>query len=189
MTGKHDDSLEDIDVVIEEEFTEDSQVGDKYQSKIDKLTVKLKDCEVSKEEYLLGWQKAQADFINYKKNNASVFSDAKDASLIEFVESILPILDSFEMALSGQFDEGFKKWLTGFEYIRQQFSKTLTEHGVGEMNPMNELFSPELHEAIEEVVTSNEEDDGKIAQVILKGYKTSKRIIRAPQVKVYKYSK
>ena len=188
MTQKHDDSLEDNDIVIEEEFTEDSQVGQKYLNKIDKLNKKLKEAEASKEEYLNGWQRTQADFINYKKNNTSLFNEAKEASLIEFVESILPILDSFEMALSGNFDESFKKWLTGFEYIRQQFSKTLVEHGVEEMNPLDLNFSPEQHEAIEEILTDNLALDNMVAQVVLKGYRTQKRIIRAPQVKVYKYA-
>ena len=189
MVQKHDDSFDENDIVIEEDFSEDSGVDKKYQSKIEKLSIKIKDCESLKEEYLLGWQRAQADFINYKKNNNSVFSDAKNVSLIEFVESILPILDSFEMALAGQFDESFKKWLTGFEYVKQQFTKVLAEHGVEEINSTDQLFNPQLHEAIEEIETSEKDKDGKIAQVVLKGYKTSKRIIRAPQVKVYKYTK
>jgi len=189
MPKHHDTQSGDTDIVIEEEFTEDSQVGDKYQQKIKTLKDKLAKCQSEKQEYLDGWQRAQADFINYKKNNDSIFVQAKEISTIDVVESLLPILDSFDMALSGNFDESFKKWLTGFEYVQMQFKKVLEQYDVQEMYPLNEPFSPELHEAIEEVVTQDKSQDHTIAQVVLKGYRTPKRIIRAAQVKVYKYEK
>jgi molecular chaperone GrpE len=177
------------DIVIEEEFTEDSQVGDKYAKKISALKEKLEKCQTEKDEYLQGWQRAQADFINYKKNNESLFLQAKESSSIDMVESLLPILDSFEMALAGTFDESFKRWLTGFEYVHAQLKRVLEDNGIEEMNPIGQTFSPELHEAIGEVPTDDESLDHTVAQVILKGYKTGKRTIRAAQVKVYKFGK
>lgn len=186
MTKKHH---EPDDIIIEEEFSEDSHVGEDYQKKIKSLKEKLEKCQSEKEEYLSGWQRAQADFINYKKQNDSVFAQAKESSTISIVESLLPILDSFEMALAGNFDESFKKWLTGFEYVHQQFKRVLEEYGVLEINPINQVFSPEEHEALEEISTDDEGLDHTVAQVILKGYKTPSRIIRAASVKVYKFQK
>ncbi|MEN9921064.1 MAG: hypothetical protein RLZZ517_42 [Candidatus Parcubacteria bacterium] len=187
MTKKHQDTTDDI--ILEEEFSEDSHVGQDYQKKIKTLKEKLDKCQSEKEEYLSGWQRAQADFINYKKQNESIFTQAKDSSTISIVESLLPILDSFDMALAGNFDDSFKKWLTGFEYVHQQFKRVLEEYGVTEINPLNQAFSPEEHEAIEEVSTDDETLDHTVAQVILKGYRTPSRIIRAASVKVYKYEK
>lgn len=184
--NKHDEPSGDSDIIIEEEFNEDSGVGHSYQKKIDTLQKNLKKCQSEKTEYLDGWQRAQAEFVNYKKNNANIFEHAKDASIQEIVESLLPVLDSFDMALSGTYDDSFKKWLTGFEYVHTQLKKILEQYDVTEMNPMGEEFCPEFHEASEEVETLKQDDDGKIAQVVLKGYQTPKRIIRAPQVKVYK---
>lgn len=189
MNKKNQDQDTNEDVIIEEEYTEDSQLGEKYIKKIHDLKEKVEKCQKEKEDYLQGWQRAQADFINYKKQNESIFTQAKESSTIELVESLLPILDSFDMALAGTFDDSFKKWLTGFEYVHQQFKKVLEENNIEEINPVNELFSPEFHEAIEEVSTDDESLDHKVAHVILKGYKTPKRIIRAAQVKVYKYEK
>lgn len=189
MNKKNQDQDTTEDIVIEEEYTEDSQVGKKYEKKIKTLKEDIATCQKDKEEYLQGWQRTQADFINYKKQNESIFTQAKESSTIDLAESLLPILDSFDMALVGEFDDSFKKWLTGFEYIHQQFKRVLEENNITEINPLNESFSPEFHEAIEEVLTDDESLDHKIAQVILKGYKTSKRIIRAAQVKVYKYEK
>lgn len=187
--SKKGDIGTDEDIVIEEEYTEDSQVGEKFQKKIRTLSDKLEVCQKEKEEYLLGWQRAQADFVNYKKNNESLFTEAKERASINMVESLLPILDSFEMALTGNFDDSFKKWLTGFEYVHQQFKRVIEESGVEEINPLGQPFSPQEHEAIEEVLTDNESLDHTVAHVILKGYKISKRIIRAAQVKVYKFEK
>lgn len=187
---KHiDDMHEDDDIIVEEEFSEDSRVGDKYDKKIAALKDKLEKCQADKEEYLQGWQRAQADFVNYKKNNASVYAEAKSAALTEFVESLLPALDSFEMALGGTFDESFKRWLTGFEYVHAQLKRVLEENGVTELNPIGQPFSPQEHEAVEEVPTSDEKQDHTVAHVILKGYKAGSRIIRAAQVKVYKFEK
>lgn len=188
MTKKNQNHTED-DIIIEEEFNEDSQTGEKYEKKIETLKTNLQKCRDEKQNYLEGWQRAQADFINYKKQNESIFTQAKESSTLELVESLLPILDSFEMALTGNFDDSFKKWLTGFEYVHQQFKRVLEENNIQEINPLNQDFSPESHEAIEEVLTDNKSLDNKVAHVILKGYKTPKRIIRAAQVKVYKYEK
>lgn len=187
MTKKHQEDSDDI--IIEEELSEDSHIGGDYQKKIQSLKEKLNKCQSEKEEYLAGWQRAQADFINFKKQNESIFTQAKESSTISMVESLLPILDSFDMALAGNFDDSFKKWLTGFEYVHQQFKRVLEEQGVVEINPLNQPFSPEEHEAIEEIPTEDEAQDHTVAQVILKGYKTSSRIIRAASVKVYKYQK
>lgn len=189
MNKKKQDQNTDEEIIVEEEYTEDSQVGEKYNKKILALKEKLEKCQKEKEDYLQGWQRAQADFINYKKQNESIFAQAKESSTIDLVESLLPILDSFEMALSGNFDDSFKKWLTGFEYVHQQFKKVLEENNIEEINPINKPFSPEFHEAIEEVVTNDKSLDHTVSHVILKGYKTAKRIIRAAQVKVYKYEK
>jgi len=188
MNKKNQDTNEE-DIIIEEEYNEDSQVGDKYEKKIHSLKEKLESCQKDKEEYLQGWQRAQADFINHKKQNDSIFTQAKESATIDMVESLLPILDAFDMALAGNFDESFKKWLTGFEYVHLQFKKVLEEQGIEEQNPVDQPFSPELHEAIQEVPTDDESKDHKVAQVILKGYRTPKRIIRAAQVKVYKFEK
>ncbi len=187
--SKHKHTEESDDIVIEEEFSENSDIGGQYQKKIQTLKEKLEKCQSDKEEYLAGWQRAQADFISYKKQNESIFIQAKESSTISVVESLLPILDAFDMALAGNFDDSFKKWLTGFEYVYQQFKKVLEENNVSEINPLNQEFSPSEHEAIEEIKTEDETLDHIVAQVILKGYKTPARIIRAASVKVYKYEK
>lgn len=185
MTKKHQED----DIIIEEEFSEDSHVGEKYSKKISSLKDKLETCQKDKEEYLQGWQRAQADFINYKKQNDSIFTQAKESATTDLVESLLPILDAFDMALGGNFDESFKKWLTGFEYVHQQFKRVLQENNIEEINPLNEPFSPQYHEAVAEIPIDDESKDHTVAQVILKGYKLSNKIIRAAQVKVYKYQK
>lgn len=189
MIKKNQTHTEENDIILEEEFTEDSGVADSYKKKINSLKEKLETCQKDKEEYLQGWQRAQADFINFKKQNDSIFVQAKESSTHDIVESLLPILDAFDMALAGGFDESFKKWLTGFEYVHQQFKRVFEDNGIEEINPLNKPFSPELHEAVAEIPIDDESKDHTIAQVILKGYKTSKRIIRAAQVKVYKFEK
>ena len=52
-------------------------------------------CEAKCQEYLAGWKRSQADFINYKKNEAKRFTEAAAFSSKELVKDILPALDSF----------------------------------------------------------------------------------------------
>lgn len=187
MSKKQEDKLQEDDIILEEDFSEDSHVDKKYQNKIKKLQEDLQKCKTEKANYLDGWQRAQADFINYKKQNDSVFLQAKETATIHIVESLLPILDAFDMALQGEFDDSFKKWLTGFEYVHQQFKRVLEENNIEEINPLNQKFSPEHHEAVAEIPIDDKSKDYTVAQVILKGYKNKKKIIRAAQVKVYKF--
>ena len=77
----------------------------------------------------------------------------------------------------------------GFEYVHAQLKRVLEENRVQELNPIGQPFSPQEHEALEEILTADEALDHTVAQVVLKGYRTEKRIIRAAQVKVYKFEK
>ena len=71
-----------------------------FNKKIKKQKNKLKACEKERNEYLNGWQRAKADLINFKKeqekNNSEIFKFANENLILE----ILPVLDSFELALN-----------------------------------------------------------------------------------------
>jgi molecular chaperone GrpE len=155
------------DIVLEEHSVNDS---------LKKLREKLKICISEKQEYLGGWQRTKADFVNFKKGEETRRKDLIKFSKEDFIENILPVLDSLNMALDS--DSGND----GMEQIKGQLEGILKKEGVEEMNPMGGDFDPNLHEAIE-VVDGRE---GEVIEVVQKGYSLNGKIIRPARVKVGK---
>jgi len=151
---------------------------------------KLEKCYNEREEYLNGWQRARADFINYKKEEAErigeIFKFANEALLFE----ILPVLDNFyaaekhlnEIEIS---DNKLKETLKGFALIKNQLLDVLKNAGVEEMNCLGEKFNPNFHDVAEEIENKDKES-GIILEEITKGYKLNGKLTRAAKVKIAK---
>ncbi|MCB9805895.1 nucleotide exchange factor GrpE [Candidatus Nomurabacteria bacterium] len=152
--------------------------------KVKKLKEKIKELESSKQEYLDGWQRSKADFVNLKKR---LEEDKK--SFVKFaneglITDLLSTLDSFDMAFKNKesWESVSENWRKGIEYIYTNLLRTLEDYGVRQIIPIGEEFDPLIHESVAEV----EGEDGKIVEVTLNGYSLNDKIIRAPQVKVGK---
>lgn len=171
------------DIVFESEL---ENLGPDFDKKLKKIKKELEKCRKEKEEYLDGWQRSKADFVNFKKRTEEERQNNRKFANENLISYLIPTLDNFEAALKDHGEgEEIKRWKTGFEHIYSQLKKVLESEGVMEMNPKNEKFNPNEHEAVEEVLTDDEKLDHKVAEVIMKGYKISSRILRAPQVKVW----
>lgn len=178
---KTDISL-DSDIVPEEE-TESSD------SLVKKLKEKIKKLEAEKTEYMDGWQRERADFINYKKRVENEKIEVIKYSNENLVSDIIPVLDSFDMAFSNKeaWEKVDKNWRVGVEYIYTQLMKVLGENGLKEMNPLGEKFDPKFHVAEEHTETDDEKKDGDILKVNKKGYILNDRVVVAPNVVVAEY--
>ena len=95
------------------------------------------------------------------------------------VESLLPIVDDLEAALGSGYDHG--ALLNGVQQVLRKLTKALGEHGVQEVDPLGELFNPNLHEAIS-VIYKDDIPCDSIVQVLRKGWLLNERLIRAPLV-------
>jgi len=162
----------DNDIKIEDEGEAEGTEG-----KIKKLKEKLKKCQKEKEEYLDGWQRAKADFINARKEEEQKRQDFIKFSNQMMLEEILPILDSLDLAAKNSDDKGFA-------LIKNQFSAILNKYGLEELKTFQEEFNPEFHEAVEEV--KSEEKSGMIIEEVRKGYKLHNKILRPARVKISK---
>ncbi len=157
-------------------------------SELKKLRDKLKECQRQKEEYLVGWQRAKADFINARKDWERRLDDFKKYAESPLLEDLLPIVDGFENAFK---DEGWQKvdktWQNGIKYLHNQFISVLKEHGLESIEAAGKEFNPREHEAVAELKVEKKEDDGVVMEEYRKGYKLRGRVIRPSQVKVGKY--
>lgn len=174
---------EEDDVKIEsDENIDDSVVAEESaQETIKSLREKLKKAVAEKQEYLTGWQKDKADFINARKRDQDSQKEFIKYSNEGLISELFPVLDSFNMAMGNKevWEKVDKNWRMGIEYIANQMKKVLEDHGLTEIDPIGQKFDPMRDEAIE---------DGKesdiVTTVIQKGYSLNGKIVKAPKVKV-----
>ena len=137
-------------------------------------------------EYLDGWQRARAEFANYKKRVERETEEARQRITAEIIVRYLNIMDDLERAL-GNAPEGedFQEWISGIELIHQKFESILESEGVECIEADGDRFDPNLHEAISYEDTE-EFEGGSIIAVTQRGYKLGDRIIRPAMVRVAK---
>lgn len=174
----NDDTKENIE---DAEFVPDEEaVSIETQKKLKKLKDDIAQCRGEKQEYLDGWQRAKAEFINYKKDEGKRMEEMGQFVRIRLVENFLPVLDSFDLALG----EGIGKEVEqGIMLIRSQLEDILKKHGLEATVVMpGEAFDPERHESIGEAGSGF--PPGVIAEVSQKGYMIRGRLIRPARVKL-----
>src|SRR3989344_1056407 len=156
---------------------------------IQKLKKKLPACEKDRQEYLDGWQRSKADFVNARREEEEVRKKIFAAAQEETLLSIVPVADSFELAFANKeawaaVPEGWRK---GVEYINAQLLKALQDNGLTEVAPLGEPFDPARHESVGSVPVSKKEDHDTVIEVLAKGYALNGKIVRPPRVKIGLY--
>lgn len=134
-------------------------------------------------EYAQMLQRLQADFENYKKRIEKEKKDFAQYISAELVAKLLPVLDSFELALKNKgADEDFVK---GIELIYSQFFGMLQKTGLQKIDALGKRFNPEQHEAL--LAAEDIKADGNIIlEELQKGYMFNGIVIRTAKVKVSK---
>ncbi len=148
--------------------------------------LELQECQKLCDEYLAGWQREKADFINYKKEEAVRISELMDYFRVQQILEILKVVDNWDRAMKHKPEEiKDSVWLKGIEMIENQLKDFLKSEGVQEVKTDGEVFNPEFHEAIEEE-TNDSGESGEILEVLEKGYTLNNKLIRPAKVKIIK---
>lgn len=161
---------------------------DKEELNIEDLKKQLEECQKLKDEYLQGWQRARADFLNYKKEEMERIGELLKYANEEFVLRILPVLDNFDL-IEKKLPENLKNDdnIKGLLLVKKQILDLLKNWGVEEIKTLGEKFDPNLHEAVEEVEAKGKDiKSGIIVEEIQKGYKINGRLLRPAKVNVVK---
>lgn len=154
------------------------------QQNIEELKKELQELKAQRDEYLAGWQRARADFMNHKREERSRMQEFIKFAEEELLVELLPAIDNLELAqrqLAGK-DDTLSK---GFLQIAMQVKQFLKDRQVQEVKAEGEKFNPEFHEAVEEVQKEGVEP-GIIVEVLLKGYTLAGKLIRPAKVKIAK---
>jgi molecular chaperone GrpE len=156
------------------------------KEKIEELKKKGEECQKQKDEYLAGWQRARADFLNYKKEEMERFKEVLKYGNENLILKILPILDNFEKAEREIPDvQKNDKFLEGLFQIKTQIQDFLKNQGVGEIKTIGEKFDPNFMEVVGEVEVKDKKS-GTMIEETQKGYLLNGKVIRPAKVKVAK---
>ena len=138
----------------------------------------LADVEHWKNEYY----RAYADTKNLRNNLEKEHREALRYRSEGFIDELLPVLDSFYMALANEpTDPALKNYLIGFQYIYRNLVAVLENEGVTEITPeVGQKFDSSVMQAVDTV----EGEDNIITKVYNKGYKLHDRIVRPANVQV-----
>ena len=190
---KKDEEKKHDDVSIEFNDTLDDSVvaEENAQETIKKLREKLKKAIAEKQEYLDGWQRAKADFINSKKRTEEILRDSITLANEGLIEELLPTLQAFEMAFANKeaWEKIDKNWRVGVEFIYNKLKDTLVANGLKEINPLGKMFDAKEHEATKHESVEKESDNHKVIAVVEKGYMLGGKLLRPAKVVVGEYTK
>ena len=176
------DSLADETSATEIEETDPAANGDElnsYESELEELRLKA-------DEYLDGWQRARAEFSNYKKRVQREREEDHARLTGQILSRYLDVIDDFERALKDTPSaDDVQAWTAGIDLIYRKLNMILESEGVEEIEAEGVLFDPTYHEAIfQEEVKGYK--DGEIVGVIQRGYKIGDRVLRPAKVRIAK---
>lgn len=155
---------------------------------VKKLKAKIKDLETTKTEYLNGWQRAQADFVNYKKDENERIGRIKEISEERLITDLLPALDSYDMAFANKdaWEKVDANWRVGIEYIHSQILKVLEDYGVVSISAkVGDKFDPNIHQPIDKIETEDKDKDETISSIVQTGYKIKDKVLRPARVNIF----
>lgn len=124
-----------------------------------------------------------AEFENYKRRTAKERIELFKTAGKEILTSLVPVLEDFKRALSQENSDSNND--EGINLIFNKFNETLKSQGLTEVEVnIGDIFDPEIHEAISQIPATEDDQKGKIIDIIQGGYKLGDSIINFPKVVV-----
>lgn len=179
------DDSGDIDDVTIESYSDDGDAGSGVspEEKIKKLRTALASCKKERDEYLDGWQRLKADFVNYKRREVEERKAFEEGAVAGFVEELIPVFEGFRMALAHEGDGA--DWRKGIEHIATLLSETLRKEGLEVLDGVGVPFDPNVHMSIGSVETDDAARYHTVAEVVQTGYRWKGKLLKSPMVRVY----
>jgi len=145
-------------------------------------TNELEELKIKAEEYLSGWKRERADFLNYKKEEMERIGQLVKYANEELILKIIPILDNLCLAAQHIEDEGVNQ-------IKKQLEDFLKKEGIEPVKAVGEKFDANTMEAVGETASAEGSDESKgeiVSEEIVRGYTMHGKLIRPAKVRVTK---
>jgi len=153
---------------------------------LNEIEQQLEECQKLRDEYLTGWKRERANFLNYKRDETERISELVKFANEGLILKILYILDNIYIA-EEKLSPNLKKnqWVRGILRIKTQVLDFLKNQGVEEIKCLGEKFNPNFQEIVEETKKLCFEP-GIVVEEIKRGYLLRGKVIRAARVKISK---
>jgi len=124
-----------------------------------------------------------AEFENYKRRTAKERIDLFKTAGKEVLSSLIPVVEDFKRALNQE--DVNQEDNQGIKLIYNKLIETLKNQGLEELEvEIGDSFDSEIHEAISQIPAQNDDQKGKIIDIIEGGYKLGDQVIKFPKVVV-----
>ncbi len=182
--------------LLNEEEKIDVEDKDKVYKNSAKKVITLLEEEVTTlkrdlEKYKNQYYETYADIQNLRKKIEKEHNAAIKYRLEGFISDLLPVLDSFHVALANEPpSEETKNYLIGFKYIYSNLVNILEQEGVKEITPkIGDKFDDEVMQAIDIEEVDSKKKENLVTKLALKGYKLHDHLVRPAMVVVSKHQK
>jgi molecular chaperone GrpE len=132
------------------------------------------------------WLRTAADYDNFRKRSRKELDDARRNGREDLLRAVLPVFDNLERAIqSSQRASDVKAVADGLSMVQRQFVEALGREGIARVATIGQPFDPSVHEAIQQVETSDH-PAGTVLAEVQPGYTQGDRLVRAALVVVAK---
>ena len=153
---------------------------------VDTQQKKLADLQKKYDEIYDSLLRATAEIENTKKRSQKEIENAYKFSNEAIIEELIPIYESLDLSINlTKKPASPEKLKEGNEMLLSMFKKLFESNSVKEINPLNEIFNPEFHQAISTKSDKNFKNN-QILEVVQKGYQLNDRVIKPALVIVVK---
>ncbi|MBI3562158.1 MAG: nucleotide exchange factor GrpE [Gammaproteobacteria bacterium] len=151
---------------------------------ITELQQRLTTAEAKANEHRDAMLRAMAEADNIRRRAERDVENAHKYALERFAQELLPVVDSLEMGLvaATQGNEVTLHTLKeGAELTLKKFESVLSKFNVATINPLDQPFNPELHQAVS-MIPATDKSPNTVVTVLQKGYTLNERLIRPAMV-------
>jgi len=171
---------DDMDIEAEDQIEEEED-----EATVEKVETELEKATREAREYLESLQRLKAEFDNYRKRMVKDRQRSAELHQSIVIEAVLPALDSFDAALTGQTDTKADNLLEGLKLIYDGLISSLEKIGLKKLDIMQKPFDPEYAEALM-TQPSDDVEPETIIGVISSGYMFKDKVLRPARVVVSK---
>ncbi len=123
-----------------------------------------------------------AEFENYRRRSAKELLDTVEVANGKLLEKLSEVLDNFERAFAAENKaKDLESFEQGVRLIHNQFAKILKDAGLEQLDPLNQPFDPNYHEALMQQ-PSETVAEGNVITVFQKGYKLKNKLLKTAKV-------
>jgi len=148
---------------------------------LDAFRQQLAEAQTQAADFKDGWQRARAEFDNYRKRiereNSLVYQNAAG----NVIKRYLPVLDDLERALQAR--PADLPWAAGIDLIYRKLQSILDSEGIKRIEAEGQVFDPNFHEAISQE-QCDELPSGYVVAVVQNGYLLGDKVLRPAMVRV-----